>query len=126
MSHFTRIQTKIVDRASLSMAIQDLGFVFEEGNISLSGYGGQSIPVDILIRLPNSYGIGFRFNGDAYEIVTDWYGVRGVNREEFITKLTQRYAYHVTKTKLEEQGFALVEEQTLEDGQVHLLLRRLR
>jgi hypothetical protein len=125
MSHFTRIQTKIVEKEQLLQAIRDLGFSYEEGEVKLSGFGFQQTQVDIAIRLPFSYDIGFRKNGEFYEIVTDWFGVRGVKQEEFTSKITQRYAYHVTRVKLENQGFTLVEEQVQETGEIRLLLRRM-
>lgn len=126
MSHFSRIQTKIVEKQHLLQAIKDLGFTAEEGELKLAGFGLQTLPVEIAIRLPFSYDIGFRKNGEFYEIVTDWFGVRGINREEFTAKLTQRYAYHVARMKLESQGFTLVEEQVQETGQIRLLLRRMQ
>jgi hypothetical protein len=39
--------------------------------------------------------------------------------------LTQRYAYHVARAKLAEQGFDLVSEKAQEGEQIHLVLRRL-
>ncbi len=125
MSHFSRIRTQIVEKEHLLQAIKDLGFNCQEGDLKVAGFARQQVPVDIIIRLPLSYDIGFRKNGEFYEIVTDWFGVRGIKREEFTSKLTQRYAYHVTRAKLESQGFTLVEEQVQETGQIRLLLRRM-
>lgn len=125
MSHFSRIRTQIVEKDHLLQAIKDLGFNYEEGELKVHGFAGQQQPAEIVIRLPLSYDIGFRKNGEFYEIVTDWFGVRGIKLEEFTSKLTQRYAYHVTRVKLESQGFSLVEEQVQETGQIRLLLRRM-
>ena len=125
MSHFTRIQTKITTKSHLLTALQDLGFQFEEGQQSVQGFSGQKSPVDIRVVLPNSYDIGFRKSGNSYEAVADWSGVKGINPEDFIRQLTQRYAYHATREKLALQGFSLVEEQVDETGQIRLLLRRM-
>lgn len=125
MSHFSRIRTQIVEKDQLLKAIKDLGFNYEEGDLKVTGFARQTVPVDILIRLPLSYDIGFRKSGEYYEIVTDWFGVRGIKQDEFTNKLSQRYAYHVTRGKLESQGFSLVEEQVQETGQIRLLLRRM-
>ena len=130
MSHFTRIQTQMVDRAYLVHALEDLGLAFEEGAQAVRGYGGQRTNVELRVptRSPG-YDIGFRkaprAGGEAaYEIVADWWGIRDVNRDSLVQRLTQRYAYHAARDQLEAQGFTLVSEERQADGQVHLLLRR--
>jgi hypothetical protein len=124
MSHFSRIQTQIVDKASLIQAITDLGFQYEEGSLQVEGFMGQKAQVQLLLRLKNSYSIGLRESAGLYEIVADWAGVRGVNPKDFVQRLTQRYAYHTTRARLEAQGFNLVEETRSDTGQIHLVLRR--
>lgn len=125
MSHFTRIQTQISEKTHLLQALNDLGFQFEDNPQILRGYRGQKTKVDIRVKLENSYDIGFHEVGNVFEAVADWSRVRGVEQEKFINQVSQRYAYHATKAKLEEQGFTLVEEQTTNSGQIHLVLRRL-
>jgi len=125
MSHFTRIQTKVSDKAHLLSALQDLGFSAQEGSLDIRGFTGEKMAVEIRVAIPLSFDIGFRKVGSVYEAVADWSGVRGLSSEDFIHKVTQRYAYHATKEKLAEQGFALVEEQVNETGQIRLLLRRM-
>jgi hypothetical protein len=124
MSHFSRIQTQLIEKAYLTQALSDLGFQYEEGCLQVEGFMGQKAQVDILLRLKNSYSIGLRESAGSYEIVADWAGVRGVTQKDFIQRLTQRYAYHTTRAKLEAQGFNLVEETQSETGQIHLVLRR--
>ena len=51
--------------------------------------------------------------------------VLGTSQEKFLQQVTQRYAYCAARAKLEEQGFALASEQVQEDGQIHLVLRRM-
>jgi hypothetical protein len=123
MSHISVIRTQIVERDCLLKALTDLGYSYETGELKLKGYGGQTTNVEILIRRPLSADIGFRHNGQTYEIVADWFGVLGIKRETFTQQLLQRYAYHTTRARLEEQGFTLIEE-TQEKGQIRLLLRR--
>ena len=125
MSHFSRIQTKIIDKEFALKAIKDLGFTYEEGEQVVSGFGGQKTPVDIRIKLPLSYDIGLRKKGNSYEIIADWFGVRGINREDFTHRLSQRYAYHAAREKLEAQGFNMVEEKVEETGQIRIVLRRM-
>lgn len=123
MSHISVIRTQIVERDCLLKALDDLGYPYETGNLKLKGYGGQQTDVEILIRRPLSADIGLRRNNNSYEIVADWFSVLGIKREEFTQQLLQRYAYHTARTRLEEQGFTLIEE-TQEKGQIRLLLRR--
>jgi len=126
MSHFSRIQTRFVDKPFLIQALKDLGFQCEEGTLDVQGFLGQKAQVQILIKLQNSYDIGLRLSEDAYEIVADWAGVKGISQKDFIQQLTQRYAYHASLTKLQAQGFDLVEETRQSDGQIHLVLRRVK
>ncbi len=124
MSHITRIKTKIVEKQYLLRAIEDLGYHYEEGELSISGFGANKTNVDIKISLRLSNDIGFRQTSQGYEIIADWWGVRGISQKDFTARLMQRYAYHTTRAKLETQGFSLIEE-TAKDGQIHLTLRRM-
>lgn len=126
MSHFSRIQTKFMDKPFLVQALKDLGFQFEEGSLSVQGFMGQKAQVQILVKLQNSYDIGLRLSGDAYEIVADWAGIRGFSQKDFVQQLSQRYAYRASLAKLEAQGFNLVEETRQSDGQIHMVLRRVK
>ena len=125
MSHFSRIQTKITEKPFLLAALKDLGFNFEEGSLQVRSLSGQKATVQIKVNLPLSYDLGFIEKDGTYEVVADWAGIRGLKRQEFIDHLTQRYAYHAARGKLEAQGFTLVEEREAETGQIRLLLRRM-
>lgn len=125
MSHFSRINTKMDEKKYVLMALKDLGFNYEEGEQEVRGFGGQKTPVDIRVPLKFSYDLGLRKKGNTYEIVADWFGVRGINQKDFTQKLMQRYAYHATRDKLEQQGFDMVEEKVEETGQIRLVLRRM-
>ena len=107
------------------LALHDLGYQFEDTPQNLSGFRGQKTLVDIRVKLEKSYDLGFQKVGNVFEAVADWSRVRGLDQEIFINQVSQRYAYHAAKAKLEEQGFTLVEEQTTSSGQIHLVLRRL-
>ena len=124
MSHISRIKTKMEVKEYLLKAIEDLGFRYEEGNLTLSGFG-EKTRVDIKINMRMSYDIGLRATPNGYEIIADWWGVRGVKRQELTDKLSQRYAYHATMDKLKQQGFTLVNEEN-QNGQIRLVLRRVQ
>jgi hypothetical protein len=126
MSHFTRIKTRMVDRAFLLAALRDLGHVPEEGPVEARGYNGIRTSVEIKVPTRQAgYDIGFRQTADGYEVVADWYGIRGIEQKDFVQRLQQRYAYHAARARLQEQGFSLVSEESQADGRVHLVLRRL-
>ena len=124
MSHVSRIKTKMEVKEYLLKAIEDLGYRYEEGNLTLIGFG-EKTRVDIKINMRMSYDIGLRATPNGYEIIADWWGVRGVKRQELTDKLTQRYAYHATMDKLKQQGFTLVNEEN-QNGQIRLVLRRVQ
>ncbi len=125
MSHFSRIETQMTDKDIVLKALKDLGFTYQEGDQQVQGFGGQKTAVEIRIPLKMSYDIGLRKKGKAYEIVGDWFGVRGINQKSFTDQLMQRYAYHATRAKLEAQGFDMVEEKVEETGQIRIVLRRM-
>jgi hypothetical protein len=126
MSHFTRIKTQIVEKDYLLQSLRDLGHDFEEGNIQIRGYSGNQAQVNIKIPTENpEYDIGFVKAGNSYDIVADWWGIKGIDNETFHRQLMQRYAYNATRAKLEEQGFFLADEEVQEDNRIHLVLRRV-
>jgi len=115
----------MVERIFLIRALDDLGIKYEEGDVKIRGYGGRKSNVEIRIPTNSSgYDIGFQKGASGYECIADWFGVRGFEKNSFVQKVSQRYAYHVVRVKLEAQGFALAEEQTEKDGRIHLVLRR--
>ncbi len=123
MSHISRVKTTMVNQDFILKALDDLAYRYETGSQAIRGFGGNQVNVDIKISLPFSYDIGLRKTDQGFEIVADWFGVRGIKQKEFTERLLQRYAYHASRAKLEEQGFTLVEEAE-EKGQIRLVLRR--
>jgi hypothetical protein len=124
MSHFSRLKTLIVEKELLILALKDLGYQPEEGNVEIRGFGGKQTAVEMKINRKYGYDIGFRKNDETYEVVADWFGVHGIHEKEFVQQLNQRYAYHAACTKLEEQGFSLTSEDVQSDGRIRLVLRR--
>lgn len=125
MSHFSRIQTKMVEKDFVLQALKDMGFAYEEGQQEVRGFAGQKTDVDIRIPMKLSYDVGLRHTAEGYTLVADWFGVRGINQKDFTNRLMQRYAYHATRAKLEQQGFNMVEETVEETGQIRIVLRRM-
>jgi hypothetical protein len=134
MSHYTSIKTRIQDRGALVKALADVGFTsveIHEAPQHLVGYMGDKRlqTADIIIRKryvgAASNDIGFhRCEDGSYEAIISDYD-RTKYSPVWLQRLTQRYAYHVTCSKLELQGFYLATDEVQRDGQIHLMLRRM-
>jgi len=133
MSHFTVIRTKLVDREALIKSLQDLGFKEVEVHDTaqhLYGYQGdqRSQTAEVIIRRRYigraSNDIGFKLdqNGTYTAVISEY--DRSKYGQEWLNQLSQRYAYQVARSKLTQQGFNLVSEETQQDGRIHLVLRR--
>jgi hypothetical protein len=126
MSHFTRIQTQIVEKEYLLKALHDLGYNYQQGEVEIRGFRNNRAQAEIKISTPDGrYDIGFKKSDGAYEIVADWWGIKDIDQTEFQQRLSQRYAYHAALSKLEAQGFNLADESVSQDGQIRLVLRRV-
>ncbi len=126
MSHFTTLKTRIVSREHLLRALEDLNMEYETGELEINGYQGIKTVVEVKVMTGNpDYQIGFRKNRDAYEVVADWYGIKDIRQEEFLAKVTQRYAYRVALDQLKAQDFAVVSQEIGLDNAIHITLRRM-
>ena len=132
MSHLTRIKTRLVEREYLLKALKELGYTPEMASsttesLFVHGLAGERARAEIKVKISRlGREVGFRKSGDGtYEIVVDWWGSGLGLREDFLQKVTQRYAYHAALAKLEEQGFTLSSEEIQQNGQIHLTLRRV-
>ena len=134
MSHFTTLQTQFVDVDSLIKALSDLGFEDVEVHETaqhLNGWRGdqRQQTAEVIIRREHigsaSNDIGFKQNEDGtFEALISEFD-RKKYSTEWLNRLTQRYAYHVAREKLKQQGFDLVNEEKDENGRIHMTLRRL-
>ncbi|MHB8764768.1 MAG: DUF1257 domain-containing protein [Deferrisomatales bacterium] len=124
MSHFTKVKTKIVDLMYLKKALKDLDYQFEEGRVKIRGYLGRKMTVDMKVRTPDGYDIGFVKSGESWEVVADWDMIRSHTQASFVNEITRHYAYHVVKDQLASQDYQVVEER--KQGQaVSMTLRRM-
>jgi hypothetical protein len=126
MSHFSNIKTKIRNLNSLTAALSDLGIEWKDGdNTPVRGYQGDTRTAQAIVEQENGYDIGFCFNGEEYELVTDlqfWQQAWSVDR--FINKVSQRYAYHTVMEQATKQGFQVAEEKNQQDGSIRLVVQR--
>ncbi|SRR5579883_2243624 len=125
MSHFSQIKTQIRNLSSLQSALTDLGINWKAGPETVRGYRGQTQTAEIAIEQENGYDIGFRWNGSEYELVADlqyWRQEWTVDR--FLSRVTQRYAYHTVLNESTQKGFQVTEQQQNNDGSIRLVLQR--
>lgn len=120
MSHFTTIKVQIKNSEILHQVLQELGYQVE-CNTTVRGYQGKKTQAEYVIRQKNGYDIGFRRNGENYEIVADFWGAR-MNQQEFVNSITQKYAHKTLMATVQEQGFNVEEEEVLGDGTVRVVV----
>lgn len=127
MSHFSQIKTQIRNLTSLQAALSDLGVDWKSGPCDVRGYRGQTQTAEVVIEQNNGYDVGFAWNGQEYELVADlqfWNIDYSVDR--FLSKVTQRYAFHTIVNESAQKGFQVSEQQKNEDGSIRLVLQRWR
>ena len=129
MSHFTTIKTSFVSKEHLRKALADVSAEFGLTNIrensQVRGFGRSVTNAELVVSTRNQgYDIGFRSENGVYALIADWYGIKDLARDMLTSRLSQRYAYHAVKEKLDGKGFAVVEEEVGEEKTIHLRVRR--
>jgi hypothetical protein len=127
MSHFTKVQTKITDLICLRQAVEDLGYAVAEGEVEVRGYRGARERADLVIRTGSAYDVGLRKTANGYEVVADWWGVEtgtGIAQDEFMNRLTQRYAYHKVMGEVKRHGFTVADVETQPDQTIKVVVRK--
>ncbi len=124
MSHFSTIQTQFTAIEYLKKALNDLQCSWQEGDLEISDLEGKIEKVEIRIKA-GGYGAGFRKKDGFYELVGDWWGAGEKSQEEFLQKLTVRYAYHAVKDQLGQEEFTFFEEENITNNTIHILVRRM-
>lgn len=122
MSHFSTIKIQIKNGEVLNEVLNELGYTVEQ-NTQVRGYQGQTVQADYVVRQSNRYDIGFRWNGETYDLVADLWGAN-INKTEFLNGINQKYAHKTLLTTVQEQGFAVEESENLEDGTVRVVVGR--
>ena len=125
MSHFSQIKTQIRNLESLKDALSDLGIDWKPGPREVRGYRGQTHDAEVTIEQQNGYDIGFRWNGQEYELVTDLqYWQQNLSVDGFVRQVTQRYAYQTVVKETTKVGFQVAEQQQNKDGSIRLVVQR--
>lgn len=125
MSHFSQIKTQIRNVESLKEALTELNIDWKQGPRQVRGYRGQTQSAEITIEQDNGYDIGFKWNGNEYELVADFqYWQQNLSVEGFLRKVTQRYAFQTVMKETARAGFQVAEQQKNEDGSIRLVVQR--
>jgi len=129
MSHFSTIRSQITCLVTLKKALADLGYEFSEGHgsVRVRGHESQETVAQLSIHVSKKYDVGVVVTNKGLEFIADWWGVettRGVTQEQFIQRVTQRYAYHKVKTECERMGFTLDLEEETEDQALYVRLTK--
>lgn len=134
MSHYSKIDTQILEKESLLKALCDMGYAAVEVHDkpqNLYGYQGDLRPeqANVIIRRqhisPESNDIGFRLtSAGSYEAIVSEYDQELLGKD-WVGKVCQHYAEHAVVSKLEQQGFSIAEKKVDPVTQkVHLVLKR--
>ncbi|MDB9315183.1 DUF1257 domain-containing protein [Spirulina sp. CS-785/01] len=122
MSHFSTIKVQIKNGEILNEVLTELGHNVER-NTQVRGYRGNTTQADYVIRRPNRYDLGFRWNGESYDLVADFWGAN-IDQKEFVNSINQQYAHKTLLSTVQEQGLALEEQETMEDGTMRVVVGR--
>ena len=126
MSHFVKIRTQIREREHLVAALRDLHHQFQEGeNLVVRGYAGNRERAEVVVSTGSEYDIGFRRQAQEYEVVADWWGVEKdtpIRQQSFLQEVNRQYAYNLIQDQAREQDLIVEEEETLENGDVVIIL----
>jgi Protein of unknown function (DUF1257) len=134
MSHFTILKTQLTDPHALTKALSDAGYKqveVHEVAQPLYGYRGDQRPetAEIIIRRnyvgASSNDLGFKRQTDGTYTAIISSADRYKHNQEWLNKVSQRHAYHVTMAKLAEQGFTLLQDEQQQDGRIHITVRRM-
>lgn len=122
MSHFTTIKVQIKNGEILKEVLTELGYQVKT-NTEVRGYLGSKTKAEYVIQQANGYDLGFRRNGEGYELVADFWGAK-INQTKFLNDINQKYAHRTLLKTVAENGFDLESEEVLKDGTVKVVVGR--
>ncbi len=129
MSNFRNIQTSIKDSQCLQSGLKNLGYDPQSNGTKqvVRGHGSEKLYADIILTkesLKLGGDVGFNKKDDGtYELVYDSY-VAKLNKEEFLTKVTQAYGKAKVKKQMAQYpGFRLVEQKDDATGTTKMIFQ---
>ena len=127
MSHFTKIKTKLYNLETLKRSLSDLNIEWTSEKQEITGYKEQKQVVDLVVTQKNNYDLGFKWNGNEYELVTDlMFWKQPYSVDKFLNQVNQRYAYNSIIEVGEKEGYSFTEAETVSNGSVRLVLKRFK
>ena len=122
MSHFTTVTLLISDLEELKICLRELGYTIIP-DTTIRGYGNSKQTVDLAVST-DGYPIGFRknFTGE-YEVIADWWGVKGTNEKEFTTKLKTIYAERKVVKFANKKKYIINKSEIKEGTRIELVRR---
>jgi hypothetical protein len=84
---------------------------------------GDSTTAEYVIPQENGYDLGFRPQGENYELVADFWGAE-IDEQEFVNHISQKYAHKILMKTIETEGFNIETEEILEDGTIRVVVGR--
>lgn len=129
MSHFSCVKTELRNKKALVQSLEDLGMevtvAVEGGKQQINGYQGQTQQAELKISQQNGHDIGFSYNGNSYELVSDLqFWQQNVSVDRFIEKLSVQYAVNSIKEVSNNGGFSLQQQVNEQDGTIAMTLSR--
>ena len=121
MSHFTKVKTQLQDLDTVKRALIELGYNVSQGKVR--GYGGQTANAPVVVKLSSGMEIGFQKEGKFVQLVADFWG-QSIDRDQFVSQVTQRYAYLTIVDQAEKQGWQVMTDEVQQDGSVRLVMQR--
>ena len=124
MSHFTHIKTRFQNLFYLGKALNQLNIAYnQEQDIKNSEV--ELYSTSLVIAQSNGYDIKFDWNGQEYELVADMsFWEQPYQIENFIDKISQKYAGEVIIGESQKIGFQPVHYKENADGSNTLILER--
>lgn len=122
MSHFSTIKLQFKNGHLLQQTLEEMGYTVTPNTV-IRGYRGNTTTAEYIIRQDNGFDIGFRWNQETYEMVTDLWGI-SLDLEQLQQQLAQKYAHKTLLTEIDRQGFDLETEEVLEDGTIRIIIGR--
>ena len=122
MSHFTTIAVEIKNGDLLQQTLKEMGYPVHK-NATVRGYLGNEVKADYVIPMPNGYDLGFQQKGDRYELIADMWGV-AMDVPTFVEAIHQQYAAKLIVQSASNQGFAIEQQEILEDGTIRIVVGR--
>ena len=125
MSHMVKLKLKINSLESLKKIVEQLGYVFCEGQTKAKYYGGNTAKCSHVIKVPGTnHEIAIIDNEDGtYTLQADFYGIEGKVLKEAYEKIEQLYTVEVTASAARRKGMSVLESWTLDRNTCELRIR---